>query len=51
MYHVNTGTRDKLKALGTDFCYEEHPGKHDWDYFVPNMERAIGWLPLKRDYV
>jgi putative tributyrin esterase len=51
LYHVNTGARDKLKALGADFCYEEHPGKHDWDYFGPNMERALGWLPLKRDYV
>lgn len=51
LYRVNTGARDKLKALGVDLHYEEHPGKHDWNYFSPNMERALGWLPLRRDYV
>jgi putative tributyrin esterase len=45
LYDVNIGARDKLKALGADVHFEEHPGTHDWDYFDTHMRRALDWLP------
>lgn len=51
LYPSNQAARERLKALGVDLTYEEHPGAHNWDYWDANVQRALAWLPLKNDCV
>lgn len=51
LYECNLGAMEKLKNLGADAHFEQHPGTHDWDYFDEHIRRALDWLPLKRDYI
>lgn len=48
------GNRDgvkKLRALGLEPHYEEHPGAHTWEYWDTHIRRVLDWLPLKNGLV
>lgn len=51
IYTKNLSAREKLLALGTDLTYEEHPGRHDWDYWDTHIQRVLAWLPLANNSV
>ncbi|HNW86117.1 MAG TPA: alpha/beta hydrolase family protein [Candidatus Limiplasma sp.] len=51
IYAANVSARDKLKALGVDITYEEHPGIHDWDYWDTHIQRALNWMRLANEPV
>jgi putative tributyrin esterase len=51
IYQANVSARQKLEALGVDLTYEEHPGKHDWDYWDTHIQRALNWMKLTDDTV
>lgn len=44
----NREANKRLKTLGADFTYEEHPGAHTWDYWDTHIQRVLDWLPLPR---
>ena len=48
---ANRSARDKMRALGVDLTYEEHPGIHDWDYLDTHIQRALDWMGLAGDSV
>ena len=48
---ANRSARDKMRALGVDLTYEEHPGIHDWDYWDTHIQRALDWMGLAGDSV
>lgn len=37
----NRAMRDRLRALGFDFTYEEGPGEHNWAFWDCYIERAL----------
>jgi S-formylglutathione hydrolase FrmB len=37
-----------LDSLSYGHHYEESPGGHDWAYWDRQIERAIGWLPVRK---
>lgn len=41
----------KLRALGLDPVYEEHPGGHTWEYWDTHIQRVLAFLPLKKGLV
>lgn len=51
IYPLNVRARDRLKAMGVDLTWEEHPGIHDWDYWDTHIRRVLDWLPLAENSV
>ncbi len=51
VYPQHKQAKIKFSLMGADVHYEEHPGKHDWDYWDTHVQRALDWLPLKRDVI
>lgn len=46
LYKMNLHFRDQLRTLPIDLTYEEGPGKHNWEYWDPQIQRVLEWLPL-----
>ena len=38
---MNRKFRDHLEKLGVNFCYEEGPGEHDWDFWDEYIQRGL----------
>jgi S-formylglutathione hydrolase FrmB len=51
LYQSNQLAKQKFIALGADLHYEEDSGEHNWDYWESHIEKALDWLPLKRDSI
>ena len=51
IYKANVSAAQKLRALGVELTYEEHPGIHDWDYWDTHIQRALDWMQLADDSV
>ena len=43
---LNTGIRDRVKALGADLTWEQGPGNHNWAYWDEMIQHVLNWLPL-----
>jgi len=41
--------RDKLISLGYNVKWEEGHGGHDWIFWDTYIEKALDWLPVKKD--
>ncbi len=51
IYPLNCSAKEKMKKLGVDLTYEEHPGIHDWNYWDTNIQHVLDWLPLAESAV
>ncbi len=51
MYQQHERSKRKLTEIGVEFHFEEHPGKHDWNYWDTHVQTALDWLPLKRTVI
>jgi S-formylglutathione hydrolase FrmB len=51
LYQSNQLAKQKFTALGADLHYEEDSGEHNWDYWESHIEKALDWLPLKKDSI
>ncbi len=45
---LNTGIREKVRALGFDLTYEEGPGDHNWAFWDEYIRNVLDWLPLDK---
>jgi putative tributyrin esterase len=36
--------KELAESLSVDVTFEEGPGKHDWDFWDPYIERALDWM-------
>ena len=46
---LNTGIRDRVKALGADLTWEQGPGNHTWEYWDEMIQHVLNWLPLAQE--
>ena len=46
---LNTGIRDKVRALGADLTWEQGPGNHNWEYWDEMIQHVLNWLPLEAE--
>lgn len=44
LVHENHAMRDFLTAQKADFIYQEGPGVHDWNFWIPRSIEGIRWL-------
>lgn len=44
LYPCHLSAKKKLKSLGVDAHFEEHPGTHTWEYWDAHIQRALDWL-------
>ncbi len=51
LYPSNQIAKAKLRELGIDLTYTEHPGIHDWAYWDAYIQEALDWMPLKGDVI
>ncbi len=51
LYELHLDAKKALVALGADAHFEEHPGAHNWQYWDKHIQRALDWLPLKKDVI
>lgn len=45
---LNTGIRDKMRALGADLTWEQSPGDHTWEYWDGMIRHVLDWLPTEK---
>ena len=51
LYKANEEFRDKLKALGADVTWDEHPDYgHEWRFWNLEIEKFLDWLPRTDGY-
>ena len=51
LYKANQEFRDKLKALGADVTWDEHPDYgHEWRFWNLEIEKFLDWLPRTDGY-
>jgi len=46
LYDDNQTFRKYALDLGIEVTYDEGPGEHDWDYWDPQIQRVLDWLPI-----
>lgn len=46
LYDNNQTFRKYALDLGIEVTYDEGPGEHDWDYWDPQIQRVLDWLPI-----
>ncbi|OAB32917.1 alpha/beta hydrolase [Paenibacillus glacialis] len=46
LYADNQTFRKYALDLGIEVTYDEGPGEHDWDYWDPQIQRVLDWLPI-----
>ena len=46
VYRYNCTARDKMNACGISYHYEEHPGRHEWEYWNRHIEGVLRWMKL-----
>jgi len=51
LYPSNQIAREKLKELGVDLTYTEHPGIHEWSYWDAYIQEALDWMGLKGEVI
>jgi len=51
LYDVNLAFKAFAETLNIDYTYDESPGKHDFDYWDPQIRRVLEWLPLTGGFV
>lgn len=51
LYPLHLSAKQTLTKLGANVHFEEHPGTHNWQYWDAHIQRALDWLPLKRDVI
>lgn len=51
LYPLHLSAKQTLTKLGADVHFEEHSGAHNWQYWDAHIQRALDWLPLKRDVI
>ena len=44
---ANRAFLELLKDNGFDVTWYEGPGRHDWDFWNEDIQRALDWLPLE----
>ncbi len=47
LYDNNQTFRKYALDLGIEVTYDEGPGEHDWDYWDPQIQRVLDWLPIE----
>ncbi len=51
LYQANLAFRDKLKELGADITWDEHPDYgHEWRFWNMEVEKFLDWLPRTDGY-
>ena len=48
LYGHNCRFHDHLTRLGYDHQFHTRPGVHNWDFWDPELRRALAWLPVRR---
>ena len=43
----NRAFRDAARARGVSLAYEEHPGRHDWNYWRTHVRGSLQWLAAR----
>ena len=51
LYPLHQNAKKALITLSADAHFEEHPGAHNWQYWDNHIQRAMDWLPLRRDVI
>ena len=48
LYEINVQFRDRFQPC-CDLTYTERPGTHEWGFWDEEIQKVIGWLPIRKE--
>ena len=48
LYEINVQFRDRFQPR-CDLTYTERPGTHEWGFWDEEIQKVIGWLPIRKE--